>query len=239
MAANLSTETSSEDYFDEEMDKLITSLTPDVEQIIPQTKETFSCPFCSKLCISKGGLTRHKRSKHRDLLPPEGLPTPSNPADKKIAEQILSPDTFKRLVQKSAVKLSVDECYPVDILSKFKIFIISPLSLQDVMPCYELIKPLILKFNGDAEKFYPLFYKLFEKNQPFIGLDYHCTLLLGFELANQILAELTNAEISIDGQSIIFDKSFAEMDERQKSIISYLSGYIVGTFYRRINLVNL
>ena len=230
MAENVAAEISSESYFDEELDQLIVSLTPEAEKIVPQTKENFPCTFCEKICLSKGGLTRHKRSQHLALLPPEELPAHAQTV-KKSAEEILHPGTLKKLVEKCAAKLSVDECYPDDVMSTFKSFRVL---LEDVMPCYEFIKPLIEKFNGDAEKFYPVFYQIFKKNRPFNALNYHCTILLGMELCNHVIVVLTGAKVNIEGQTVYESKSFFEMDKKEKSIITYLSGYVVGTFYRRI-----
>lgn len=102
------------------------------------------------------------------------------------------------------------------------------------MLCYELLKPLIVKFNGDAENFFPLFYNIFKKTPgPFLNLSYHCTLLLGMELCNHVLIHISGTSTtSTDNSS--FNHSLRKFDAKQTEIITYLSGYVVGTFYRRI-----
>ena len=59
---------------------------------------------------------------------------------------------------------------------------------------YELIKDVVMKFRGDAEKFYPDFCFLFRDGNVISTLDHQCNVLLGFELANNLLAYLTTQE---------------------------------------------
>ena len=100
------------------------------------------------------------------------------------------------------------------------------------LPAYNLITPVINSFNGDVEKFYPSFYKVFvDAEDPFRGLDVNCTRLLGFEIANHILAYITGATYSDDVVHFDCDTKFSA---KKKSLIAYLSGYVFGAFYRRI-----
>ena len=65
------------------------------------------------------------------------------------------------------------------------------------LPAYNLITPVINSFNGDVEKFYPSFYKVFvDAEDPFRGLNVNCTCLLQFEIAKYILAYITRATYS-------------------------------------------
>ena len=61
------------------------------------------------------------------------------------------------MYQKSAQKLSTDECYPDSVIEEFKNFIAS---LDDLMPYYKLILSIVNSFSGDIEKFYPKIYSL-------------------------------------------------------------------------------
>ena len=110
---------------------------------------------------------------------------------------MIHPDIFHDIIQKSLKKLAQDECYPEEIWSQFISFRMS-CSVAD-LPAYNLITPVINSFNGDAEKFYPNFYNVFvDAEDPFRGLDLNCTRLLGFEIANHILAYITGATYSDD-----------------------------------------
>ena len=72
-------------------------------------------------------------------------------------------------------------------------------TLDDVLACYTLVKHVIYTFNGDAEKFYPEFYKVFNDAEThFTGLSRHSRLLVGFELANHVLAHLTGSKFQDD-----------------------------------------
>ena len=136
----------------------------------------FKCDFCDKVCISKRGLTRHVNCKHK--------PKQSQQLDKatcsksKRPEEKMHPLLFKNFLEVSAKKLSLDECYPSDIMDEFKAY--SFWTLDDVLPSYNLIRDVVDDFNGDAEKFYPKFYNVFAGAEaPFQGLCRSSSLLPG------------------------------------------------------------
>ena len=145
---------------------------------------SYPCSFCAKVCLSKGGLTRHISTKHH-------LET-AEPNTK--VSKMLHPYIFHDIIQKTLKKFAQDECYPEEICSQFSSFRMS-CSVAD-LPAYNLITPVINSFNGDAEKFYPNFYKVFvDAEHPFRGLDLDCTRLLGFEIANHILVYIPELSI--------------------------------------------
>ena len=86
---------------------------------IPSVKNStrYPCNFCDKVCLSKGGLTRHLNTKHSN----ENSVQKSSPAAIK-PEEILHPLYFKRYLEKIATKLAANECYPVEIMDEFKKF---------------------------------------------------------------------------------------------------------------------
>jgi len=127
-------------------------------------------------------------------------------------------------------KLADDECYPTEILQEFKSFTIS--SMDDYLPAYNLIKNILVSFNGDAEKFYPSIYKAFIKENPYKNLSTKSSRLLSFEVANHVLAHLTGVTFKDD--IITFKCDEKKFNEKERSIIAYLGGYVFGTFYRRI-----
>ena len=100
------------------------------------------------------------------------------------------------------------------------------------MSVYELLKPAIVCFKskGNAEIFYPEFCSVI-KDSTFQGLDKHCNHLLKFELANQVLAFLSEAKIIEN--NVEFKLVQATFTEKDMHIINYLSGCVIGTFYRR------
>ena len=143
---------------------------------------SYPCSFCAKVCLSKGGLTRHISTKHYlETVEPNTK-----------VRKMLYPDIFYDIIQNSVKKLVQDKCYPEEIYGQLSNFRMS-CSVAD-LPAYNLITPAINSFNGDVEKFYPSFYKVFvDAEDPFRGLDVSCTCPLKFEIANHIIAYITGA----------------------------------------------
>ena len=236
MAANIESVTEDEldvldqllfddELFDEEIKSSIKEM--------PTKNKSFPCEACSKICLSSGGLKRHISAKHKvkDSTAEVGSSCSSTSAplttSKKI-EDILHLGYFKKMVINSLEKVKVDECYPSHILVQLSSFSLT--SIEDVFPCYHAVTNSILRFKGDMEKFYPEFYSAVSSNDVFPGLSKDCQLILGFELANHVAAFLSGGKLE---ESVV---SFNEKNftEREKAVISYISGYIIGKFYRKL-----
>ena len=203
-----------------------------VDQIPDETaRTTFTCSLCPKICISRGGLTRHMNAKHSEEKDPNNQSEVS-PKSKKKAEDVLHPLYFKKYIEQCTEKLSKDECYPEGIMKEFQSYNVG--SLSDVLHTYNIVKDVIEKFDGDSEKFYPLFYKrVSDAEQLFLRpLSHNCSLLLGFEVANHVLCHLSGSMLK--GDVVELKEKSQEFNEKEKSVISYLSGYVFSTFYRRI-----
>ena len=195
-------------------------------QNLPSAKNSgqHHCRDWSKICLSESGLLTHVKSKHPDNLS-------SNEESSKLKYSI---DLFllKTFNEDSAAKLAEDACYSEDVMGKFKNFKIS--SAGDILPAYNLMLPIIKSFNGDPEKSYPQFYKAFISTEKlYKNLSGNCSLLLSFEVANHVLAQLTGAIIQED--VLTYEIEGAEnFSENDLSLISYLRGYVFGAFYTRI-----
>ena len=120
-----------------------------------EEKKTFSCSFCTKVCLSKQGLSHHVDAKHSDQQ--TSTSKESNLPKNKSAEEKLHPLYFKKYLKQCVAKLAADECYPEEVMHEFKMFNVG--SLTDVLYTYNIIRDVIQSFKGDSEKFYPLFYK--------------------------------------------------------------------------------
>ena len=68
---------------------------------------------------------------------------------------------------------------------------------------------------------------------PFRGLVLNCTCLLGFEIADHVLAYINGATYSDD---VVHFDCGTKSSAKEKSPIAYLSGYVFGAFYRQIPL---
>ena len=96
---------------------------------------------------------------------------------------------FEQFVTTSKVKLANDKCFE-SFMGEFSAFVVDKECIKSV---HKLISDVFLPFKGDAEQFYPAFYKgISDAGNPFGGsLNKHASLLLGFELANYVLGYLS------------------------------------------------
>ena len=134
--------------------------------------------------ISKS-LTRHTNSKHQSIPLDLTIQNPKPPI-------LLS--EFKNLLDKSITTLINDESYPN--LYRDELRINHVMLLDTSQQTLSLLETAIASFkaNGDAERFYPKFYKIVSCNRGifFRNLTKKSTKLLGYELCNHVLVFLTN-----------------------------------------------
>jgi len=229
MASNISASvcdiTDSDFLTNEELDELLATHVFEIE--LQKDNEKVLCLYCSKVCISKRGLNRHMQYKH-----PEKIENPKQQQRKLTAEEVLYPATFKKILIDSCKNLAKDGCYPSFVSKEFEEHDCSTYYLQ----IYELIKPVILKYKakGDAEKFYPDFCLLFSGENKFLGLSQRCNSLFKFELANNVLAFLAKSKIVNNSLDLKLEEH--KFTTKDLEIINYLSGFVVGTIYRRARI---
>ena len=206
----------------------------EVERVVKEAEATvpkvFKCQSCEKVCKSKQGLTRHNNSKHS-----------ANTISQRTPAELLPPETFQKFINESAIKLSNDGCYAKSTQESFSGF---TFSLIDTGNFFSFVTNIIKDFKGDGEKFYPLFYKAVIDNDIFPSLSKKCSRLLGFDVANKVLAHLTSssspsssssstsASSSQPTQSSVHDYLCSSLTEKQLNIVTYLSGYVFSTLYK-------
>lgn len=91
-------------------------------------------------------------TKHPAITPLEMLPK-----RRLFAYESLPLEVFQQFVEKSALKLSKDECYSMKTCQQFVDY---KLDFDTACEIFDLFKELIYNFKGNAEKFYPQFYKI-------------------------------------------------------------------------------
>eukprot|EP00794_Sanderia_malayensis_P013194 gene13194-14543_t len=169
-----------EDGFEND-DELVESITFSVTEIESQpTEKKVQYDICLKTYKSERGVKRHKTISHKE----KGDDIPFQVTSK------INPLQFKGFVERSAQKLSVDECYPNELMEEFKNFIFTA---QDAQDSFKFIEGCITHFNGDAEKFYPKMYKCMSQNIVFKDLSKNASLVLGLEVSNHVLAHLNDS----------------------------------------------
>ena len=184
-------------------------------------KSNFKCSVCQKVCQSERGLKRHETMKH----------SKKKPTDEASSDPVsLHPLRLKTLIENCAIKLSKDECYPISIQEEFNGY---KITVAQAILVHGKLENIISDYNGDADKFYPKFYAAISEQEPFFdSLPTESSLLLGMELANSILAYLTNCTVK-DGLLNTTSDQFV-LSQREEDALVYLSGYVFGTLYRRL-----
>ena len=206
---------------DEDMESEIVAC---IKNLPSKENYSFKCNFCPKVCLSKTGLSRHEKAKNQQQTPLDSV----SHSDSGGLRSRLEVTDFSLIYQTRAQKLSTDECYPESVMEEFKSFIAS---LDDLMPCYKLILPVLNSFRGDTEKFCPQICKLYGKPE---NVNHGYSLIFSFDVVNQILAHLTGAKFHSD-IPVYENSDILTLTEKDISIISCLSGYVFGTFYRRLH----
>ena len=187
---------------------------------------SFKCEFCPKVCLTKAGLSRHEKAKHQQHSTLDSV----SHSDSGGLRSRLELNDFSLMYHKSSQKLSTDECYLESAMEEFKNF---NASLESLIPYYKLTLPVVNSFSGDIETFYPQIYNLYIQAENYKNLSHDCSLILIFDVVKQILAHLTDAKIHSD--ILVYENSdISALTEKDISIIPYLSGYVFGTFYRRL-----
>ena len=212
---------------DEELNSLI--LEEGHEIPLEAEKPIFTCSVCSKVCLSKGGLTRHTKAKHQ--LVNDGAKANDN------TEDILHPLHLKKYIHESLGKLAKDTCFP-SVQKEFENATAQFVSMDDVLPVYTLVRPVVTEFiSGKTENFLTKFYKVVRMNSkepsPF-KMSKNSNLLFGYDLANFVKVHLESSTSDKAEKSV---KSINQtLSAKENDIICYLSGYVFGTLYRRIRL---
>ena len=202
----------------EELSHEIDAIVAEVSEIQPNAE--YLCDLCPKVYKTKHGLTRHKQVKHANE---------SQSSSAEIEEYLLHPLKFKTYVTQSALKLSKDECYSEKTRKQFCEF---TMNVEEANFSYQYVHDVISNFKGDSEKFFPLFYKSVSEDIVFKHLSRKASVILGFEVANYVLGHLTGSIVT--PSSTQNDPSAKKFSSKEQSIIRYLSGYVFGTFFRRI-----
>lgn len=194
--------------------------------------KSFKCSLCEKVCKSKQGLSRHVNSMHHDgsTVSTAALTTKKTKKGKE-PETLLHPATFRKFILECAVKLFSDMCYPQEIRSIFEHYTFSH---EEALSSYNEVRDVIGGYNGDGEKFYPLFYDVVSTKNIFPRLSQKGCTLLGFEVANCILAHLSSGKAATLTESESRSSTNVEFSDKEKNIVCYLSGYVFSTVYRRL-----
>ena len=207
---------------DDEFNAEINSLLVNIEE--EPSQSGFKCDMCEKVCKSKQGFSRHQNAKHRENQPEEVSITSKDLS----AEDRLHPLYFNKYINECAKQLASDGCYSDETINTFGSYYCS---LDDANFTYQFVRDVIQSFNGNGEKFYPRFYDCVSgEDNIFKNLNRKCSVILGFELANVVLAHLNGTILSSENAS----SSTCQFNKKECNIVKYISGYVMQTLYSRL-----
>ena len=207
-----------EDFFnnDEFSNSCLESIVDDAAKV----ENVIKCDQCEKTYKSKQGLSRHKNSKR---------PT--------IKKDKLHPATYKKFVNDAARKLSQDNCYSDDTKQQLSSF---EWTLDQAIESFQHIKTIVADYNGNAEKFYPLFFDIYCSKPLFPSLSRKCGRILGIHVSSHIVPHLYSSLSSISssssssGSTSSSTPKIIRFTEKEKNIIFYLSGYVFHTVFTKL-----
>ena len=119
----------------------------DLDNCVAEMEEVnvYSCVACEKTYKSKGGLTRHKKSRHPDVSVESSHQTS------------LDINTLTQLLVNSTKTMGNDECLPDSVVEELTNYSISS---EDMNHSYGYLQDIIAEIirKGNVEKFFPMFY---------------------------------------------------------------------------------
>ena len=172
----------------------------------------FVCTECKKSYKTKGGLSRHQKSKHQ------------------LSQKIVIDNLrLKKIIEQAATKLSEDFCFDDGVRNAFNLFSIST---DECLVLWHQLKAIFDNFSGNAEKFYSKFYDFLQPGKPqlFNKLSRYQSTLLSTEVSNLCLELLSKTE----DITMPITRSDIHLTEKQIASLEYLSGYCFRTVYARL-----
>ncbi len=190
-------------------------------------KKSFPCPKCTKICKSKGGLTKHTNSKHRDAVD-----LPSSTTKSAEQETRLSEENLASIVEDIKRKLIKEDLFGSGINSALKKVSSSKALFDAVLPIYN---QFCRKKNQD--KMLEDFYGLLPINpNAFLNCtDGKVANLIMIEIPDRLVGFFKVARSREEASSNPTPSlnSAVEIDPSERGPLSYIAGYIVSKMHQK------
>ena len=182
-------------------------------------KKSFPCPNCSKICKSKGGLTKHTNSKHRESVPQ--LSTESG--------NCLSLEDLVGIVETIKTNLIAGDLYGVAINTAIKNASCSKELFASVLPLYETF---CLKKNQDKllEEFYGL---ILDASKYLNCPDSNAASIIMIEIPDRLAGYYKLRRIREQSEMKPTATIDVKLDPSERRPLSYIAGYIVSKLYQK------
>ncbi|XP_028392704.1 uncharacterized protein LOC114517561 [Dendronephthya gigantea] len=182
-------------------------------------KKQFPCNFCEKVCKSKGGLTKHQRSKHVEQVG-------ESSSSSKIEKNVLSVENVCSIIRDIGRHLVDEKLYKEEQTAE--IFKLSPTDLF-----VSFVNQLLLKFKRkrNQDKFLTEFYGNSYANWKKFFHPYgeqKIVFLMLIHLPQRLIGFLEKGQ---DDQGI--SKEEMSLLPHEYGPLSYLTGYVIRSFYQK------
>ena len=181
-------------------------------------KKSFPCPKCIKVCKSKGGLTKHTNSKHREAL--TNLPT------EVTEEQHLSLENLAGIVEAIKKSLIAEDLYGPEINTA-----ITNASCNEAL--FEAVLPLYNKFcrKKNQDKLLEEFYGLTPNASKYLNCpDLNAANIIMIEIPDRLVGFF---KIEARAKPTMTTTSDLKLDPSERGPLSYIAGYIVSKLYQK------
>lgn len=215
---------------DTETDELDAEFLEAVTEI--EGKKSFPCSYCTKVCKSKGGLTKHTNSKHREAN--VNVPTES---DKVTEVNLFSLENLAGIVEAIKVRLIAEDLYGPEINNAVKNASCNKAFFDAVLPLYD---KFCRKRNQD--KLLEAFYGLIPNSRQYLNCpDSNAANLIMIEIPDhlagffKVCQHREKAAAKPTGTTTTID---LKLDPSERGPLSYIAGYIVSKLYQKTRSKN-
>lgn len=198
------------DILDTETDEVDGEVVEALNEI--EGKKSFPCPNCTKVCKSKGGLTRHMNSKHRE-------------------KSRLTFESLAGIVEAIKTSLCTEDLYGTEMIASVKIATCSKALYDAVLPLYE---KFCCKKNQD--RLLEEFYGLMLDASTYLNCPHsHAANVIMIEIPDRLAAffKLCQNREQAGTTSMPTTAYNLKLDPSERGPLSYIAGYIVSKLYQK------
>ena len=188
-------------------DEIDTEFAEAVEEI--DGERVFPCSQCEKVCKSKGGLTRHTRSKH-----------PDDKQDKTCAA--FTKEAVASIIESIKVKLKEENLYGTEIMAS-----LATVSSTDAL--FDALRPLYTTFcrKNNQDKLLECFYGLIPRSCDLLSCDnYKVANLVFIHIPEHLVGFYNNKESSSEASTP------TQLNPAERGPLSYVAGYVLSKLFQ-------
>ncbi|KAK2567858.1 hypothetical protein P5673_007742 [Acropora cervicornis] len=184
----------------------------------------YPCTCCSKVCISKGGLTRHTRSKHL-TVESKTTTSKSKHESKKQIPTYVSEESVLTLIQEIGKYLKDEKIYPLKQDDEF--------TLKPTQSFLQDVNALLHKFyrKKDRDKFMKEFFgKMYGSWKYYFHScnDHKAVFLMLVNLPERLLTTLQTE----DSQVTSIQVENESLSPEELGPLAYVAGYVIQSLYQ-------